>query len=643
MSIAEEGPKTRLAKALDIFVDKFRPSDPEGPDYKIYGFDRHCYYSGSSEALRLWGRQTNLHSALALMDKYEIAKPGTDLAPDNGHTRGTVVGAIVFTDGQAGDKNVDAYLPLQNDDVQVAFVGVGSRTPQSDVAVKAIKAPSQVTIDTAYTVQVEAVAKNLGQGPLTFELSRDSRVIDSKPVTIGGDGKVTAQFVVGAGRLGSHSLSVFAKTTEKEVNVANNVRSTMVHVVENAKLKVLFYSQVANFDVGKVRQALVRDKKIQLDLGFDAVVRPALSKSAQTMCGHVRLPKDRAGFYEYDVIILGPCAVDSLTDAQIDGLYSFVVDRGGGLILLPGKAEYGPVAWRSEKAKALVPVFVNGQTQMGRAARGKIKLTLEGIDCRLIAQADLKDHAEPVRAYYGNISKKPAAATLATAAGSPLICMHRVGRGWVSLVNVSKLFGWYREDLEGGLLQKLISGLTAYMGRVTNIEAGIELFAQRPDDQTNAMTFDAHVCDESFAPVDGATVLLNVAGEILHMDHVGRGRYVAKVEDFAHESVIATAQAESSGAFLGERTIAVNLPPGRSEMDDVELDSKFLRALAKRLGAKYFDSDKLDKNVAKTFEATTKVSKFARMISIWPRWPLLLVLCGLLSVAWFIRRAIGLV
>jgi hypothetical protein len=58
MSIVDSGPETRLAKALDIFVDKFRPSDPEGPDYKVYGFDRQCYYSGSRESLRLWGQQT---------------------------------------------------------------------------------------------------------------------------------------------------------------------------------------------------------------------------------------------------------------------------------------------------------------------------------------------------------------------------------------------------------------------------------------------------------------------------------------------------------------------------------------------------------------------------------------------------------
>ena len=69
---------------------------------------------------------------------------------------------------------------------------------------------------------------------------------------------MTAEFTVGADRLGSFVLSARAIAAGDEVNQANNVRSTMIEVVEETRLKVLFYSQVANFNVGKVRQALAR-------------------------------------------------------------------------------------------------------------------------------------------------------------------------------------------------------------------------------------------------------------------------------------------------------------------------------------------------------------------------------------------------
>jgi hypothetical protein len=127
------------------------------------------------------------------------------------------------------------------------------------------------------------------------------------------------------------------------------------------------------------------------------------------------------------------------------------------------------------------------------------------------------------------------------------------------------------------------------------------------------------------------------------MDQVGRGNYVARIEDIQEEAIVATAQAEVNGMFLGEKSIAVNLPPAKSEMTNIELDEKFLRALTKKLNGKYFYANEIDKNVAQMFEAQAKLGTSRQMTSVWPNWLLLLVLCMLLSVSWFIRRAAGLV
>jgi hypothetical protein len=190
-----------------------------------------------------------------------------------------------------------------------------------------------------------------------------------------------------------------------------------------------------------------------------------------------------------------------------------------------------------------------------------------------------------------------------------------------------------------------MSQLTAQCGRTTSREAGIELFVDRDAEQAqaNKVRFVAYVCDESFAPVAGANVLLSVAGEILSMDQVERGYYVADMEDVRDQAVVATAQAESNGVFLGERTISVNLPPARGEMADVELDESFLRALATRLNGKYVHLDELDRNIARMLEAPAQTGYSRQMTSIWPNWPLLLILCVLLGISWFLRRAVGLV
>jgi hypothetical protein len=312
--------------------------------------------------------------------------------------------------------------------------------------------------------------------------------------------------------------------------------------------------------------------------------------------------------------------------------------------MLPGKDESGPAAWMNEKARALIPVIFNSdELSMEQYNSGKVEFTLEGVDSKLISPEVLEEYNVPVSTYYPEIKTKPAATTLAHIEDKPVISVHRVGRGRICLLNISKLFQLYREDLEGGLLNKLMAGLTSYVGRIKNLEAGVGLFAERSTDQIDKIKFNAYVCDKSFEPVAGANVLLNIGEDVSVMNELGGGYYITEIENIKDQTIIATAQAEVNGIFLGEKTIAVNLPPVRDEMANVEFDETFLRMLAKRMNARYLYAEDVDEDTKQIFQAHTMQNSSRQMTSIWPNWLLLIILCTILSFSWFLRRAIGLV
>jgi len=664
MSLTEDGQTTRLDKAIKLFDERFRSSDKQGPEYRTFGFDRQVYHGGSTDLLRRWGPQTNMHSVLDFLRRYDLTEETAlsktsansdseapdELGEDEGVERAGVAGAIVFTDGQARDKRIDTYLPLRSKDFRVLLVGVGSKKPRRDLAVKSVSAPSRVMVDTAYEVKVVVAAEGLKRSQsVTIQLLKDGHVVDSKQLAASGasqrgSGDLATGFMVGADEIGSHTLSIRLKAVEKDANLANNLWTTMVEVIGQERIRALLYSHQANFSIGKIRQVLARDDRIQLDLGLDVIRTPGLAEKASKMSGYVKLPNDRDGFYEYDIVILGPCELESLTGARIDGLYSFVADRGGGLILLAGRGQAGPASWRSAKARALLPVLFDSEETAPRPlGPGKIEVTYEGIDSKIISPADIKDYEQQTSAYYKIAKVKPASTTLATIDQTPTICLHRVGRGRVCLLNVSRLFLWYRQDRQGGLLYKVISGLTSHLSRTAGPGAGVELFAERTDDETDKVTFNSYVCDKSFAAVTGANVLLSVKDEVLYMNELGRGYYAVEVEDVGSRTIVATVQAEANGTLLGEKTIAVSLPPTQTEMTDVALDERFLRALAKKINGEYFHVKDIPKNVAGMFEARRRTGTSTRMQSIWPTWPLLAATCFLLTVSWFLRRRIGLV
>lgn len=643
MSIEDCNGKSRLDEAIRLFQESFAPGNPDRPRYRIYGFDSACYECGSLGSLHRWGRRTNLHAAATLLKRADAADANAVGSSGAAMEDRQVIGGIVFTDGQADDKEINSYLPPADRGPRLAFVGVGSPEMRNDVAITSVRAPARAAIDTVYEVTVSVKAKCSNDGTATITLLKNDSAIDVKQVSVGGRGfSGTVPFLVAADALGQHCIKVRADLSESEMNLANNVRRTMIQVVEWPDLKVLFYSEVASFDIGKIRSALARDEKVQLDMALHAIKPASLSEKAAAACDYVELPQDRAGFCNYDVVILGPSIMDQLSATRVDGLYSFVADRGGGLILLPGRDECDIARCTNSTIRQLLPVEFLGKTQdrlVGR--KDALQLTVEGFEQHLLSETDLKAFRAVASPYYGGLSKKPAAAALATSGSATIVCVHRVGRGRVCLLNIYGLFRWYREDLNGGLLQKFVSGLTAYMGRITSREAGIELFVERSAEEPRAVVFDAYVYDEDYSRVPDANVLLHFEDGVIRMDQKEKGHYAARVENVLNEAVVAHCEAELNGVFLGHRALAANLPLPRTEMDSVELDREFLQDLAHRMGGQYLDAADVDRGTADMFAATSKAAE-SHMASIWACWPLLMILCALLSVSWFLRRSVGL-
>jgi hypothetical protein len=677
MSVVDDGRQARLDKALERFNRCLDTGRTAGPQYKVYGFDDYAYYCGAPDLLRRWGSASNLHEAFALLAEQDRASPkarDSDTGAPRRSERGTagtarpadsdksesapaaaqtdaLAGVVILTDGQAGDKDLRRYLPPSRNDLPILLIGVGSRRPPPDVAVESLSAPAGAWIDTTIAVNVTVAATGLMNSPVTLELLLDGAVAGSREFspagfrsTGGKPGDVTAEFMVPARGLGAHVLTARVTPGPGEINLANNSRSTLVEVTQERPVQVLLYTQQASFDIGKIRQALAGEKRIHLDLGFDVIKWPELAERAAQGPGHTRLPETREAFYRYDVIILGPCDLNNLTATQRDSLYSFVAERGGGLLLLPGQSVTALMTWQDERAEALLPVLFNREySRLWPPKPEPIRLTFEAQVGRVFDASAFADPAASISPFYQIDRVKPAATTLATAGNMPIATAQRLGRGRVCLLSASKLFTLYREDRQGGSLGELVCGLVAYLGRTPAQGAGVELFAERAAEDPRRVTFGAYVVDKSFQPVAGANVLLTVGEQVVAMEPTGRGYYRTTLDCGPTQSVVATAQAESNGAFLGERMLAMTLPEVRDEMSCVDLDEPFLRALAQRVHGRYLHIDEVSTETAKLFVAKHQTGVQETISSVWPRWPFLGLLCLLLSAGWFIRRATGLV
>lgn len=666
MSLSDvEKRMTRLDAAVAAFKEISDPLAPEELTFEIYGFDRSVYRGADPTALRRWGKETNLTSVFGRIEEARFA--GDDVRP--------VAGAIVFTDGQAAVKEPTAYPRLvgntleEETSFQVSIVGVGAADPALRPRIAALSAPDRVLLGSAYTVEASIEVEHSDEAPLpvhaAFEL--DGVLIRSTEIGAedfeaeGGAWRAQVGTQLPAASLGVHALALRATCISGPAGEATgqpSVRETLVEVVEEQPLRVLLYTHTALPAMGKIRQALVRDVKIALDVGFD-VIRPhwvRKNRRQPTLQGHVPLPEDAEGFFAYDVIVLGPIDWDALTSRQTEGLYQFVAKRGGGLLILPGSGEYDPLHVRNSFVRALLPVAAADRTEnLRQQTAGRPVLTAEGRAMELLPENLLQQLPGTSAPLYTRIELKPAALDLialeggkGSATGPALIAMQRLGRGRTALINVAHLYRWYREDMNGGLLRSLLSGLTAGLGGIATRESQIELYALRPAGGGGQVRFDAHVFDQAYKPLSGATVLIetgpaNDGGQPLRMDEMEPGRYRAVVNLPHGTWITARAQAEKDGVFLGARRILAHVPPLREEMTDTDLDSAFLRALAARMGGRYATHNELDTKTLLKPPPPVYVERALHTQPLWRTWSALAALCGLLTLYWFTKRMIGLV
>ena len=176
----------------------------------------------------------------------------------------------------------------------------------------------------------------------------------------------------------------------------------------------------------------------------------------------------------------------------------------------------------------------------------------------------------------------------------------------------------------------------------TSAGARIELFAHRDAKNAELVKVDAYVYDHQYTPVPNATVLLHCEDTVIRMDAAEQGRYFTELNT-AVEAMHLRAEAEAHDVFLGEKNLTVNLPLPRTEMDDIARADQFLYQLADAVGAEVIGAEELPGRAPQIFEATGTVRNATGMVSSWPCWPLLIIVCGLLCVNWFLRRAWGLI
>ncbi|WP_422928179.1 hypothetical protein [Singulisphaera sp. PoT] len=275
-----------------------------------------------------------------------------------------VLGVVLVTDGRSnaqGDATSTADL-LAARRIPVYPVLVGSTTPPRDAAIASIKAPE--TVYKGDVASIEATLKLDGYAGRDVEvtLERPGAAPLRSNVHAPEDGSRPAvSFRVPMEQAGLVPFRIALPALEGDARPDNDQRPFSVQVADD-KAKVLIVDGEARWEFRYLRNALVRDPHVEVDaVVFHQPETMGVASDANSNYPS-RLPArpdaptsqpDPIG--AFDVVVAGDVGAADLTPEAWARLESYVGDRGGTLIVVPGPRHWETLV-ANPTARKLLPV-----------------------------------------------------------------------------------------------------------------------------------------------------------------------------------------------------------------------------------------------------------------------------------------------
>jgi hypothetical protein len=682
----EDALREALADQLELFGE-----DQLGKSRNIvwFGYDREAYPidppSGETLLSDPSVQATNLRTAI---DQVLQAAAGR-----------TISGVVLFSDGQSPQPTGEATVDkLARQDIPVFSVPLGSAVPRLDLAVQRVDAPVSafagdlvpltVTVRRQDVLPGDDTGAAIDPGDVVVRLIDNDTgdIVDER--TLEEDGfnspvRLQARSEL-AGELNLRAEVSYEGTStqvQAEIATANNSRSVSIAMVDRP-LKVLYVDRVRweyRFLVPMLKREESIDSSILLvdaDRGFVQEGDTPLS----------RFPLTAEEIRPYDVIVIGDVHPRFFSDQQLTLMREHVATRRAGLLWIGGD-RHTPNRYAGTDLELLLPMTT--PSAVGRLVPSEgidvpieptdvaeelnlLRLSLKRGDEVGTPLAEWPTNLPPFRWAQDLGALRPGARPLAHATGmvsaatgrpSPLVVLYRFGGGEVIYVGTDETFRWrkvggevYFEQFWIQLMRKL--GRT----RLQQVDDRARFVVSPPAVELGATQLIELIIDDP--------AIIRSAPQRVRVEVLARG---ATDEDAL--TPVGEAELTPTGfqGDLDSGARAVYQASWRSDLpgrfvlrvtepllESLELEAPAeVRDPAQELARAATDHDRLIRLASGTGGAVIELNNLAQLSSLVPdrsreltsetRQPLtntliaLLVLLGLLTLEWALRRGLKLI
>jgi len=595
-------------------------------------------------------------------------------------------GIILLTDGADNSyrKTEKIIAELKSRKIPVHTVGFGPESLEEDVEVVQVSFPREVLPGSVAVARVTLQQNGFGGARGTLEVREGSTLINSAEVHFSpGSGLKTAEIQLYQESEGIREYEFEFRPLQGEQIVENNRRRSIIRV-DDSKPRVLMVEGRPRWEYKFLRQALSNDENIHLE----SLLRTALNKfyrqgieEETTLASG--FPTAREDLFAYKALLIGDVESAFFTYGQMEMIQDFVNKRGGGLLMMGGKATMSEGGYTNTPIEEVLPVWLKNPGRNGGAlsadayqrTESQIVLTQFGenhpaLQLSLNPPENQAIWSELPAMSDRNLVRdvKPGATVLAqtvpegdrSSPEAPLLVFHRYGRGLGLVFLSSSSWRWQmlrdHDDLSHEVFwRQMLRWLVTSAKDQVAVELDREIYAQNEPIQIRA-----EVNDPSFTRINNAKVEARIVSPSgltyqipLRWNPEQEGVYTgdwAANEDGLHRIEVQASSPvnlELEGESSSENEYGSNetfflAHTGQAEFFGPVQKKSFLERLAEETGGRYYPAAEAWR-LPEEIVFTESQSSVTRTFDLWDMPINFLLLLALLIVDWIVRKRWGMV
>jgi len=573
------------------------------------------------------------------------------------------VGAVVLlTDGaeNSGGMDLETINALHNRRLPVHTVGFGKEKAAHDLEIEDAVVAAKAMAGSRMTATVTFHQHGYVGQKATLDVKDGDKLLATKDVTLDKDGVDQSETMFfNAGDAGVKNIGFALEPLAGEESTANNAITRLVDVSSEPR-RILYVEGEPRWEFKFIRRAEAEDKGVQivsmLRTTENKIYRQGIADPSELADG---FPTKAEDLFKYQAIILGSVEADYFTPVQQELLREFVDKRGGGLLFLGGRFALGDGGWASSSLADLFPTFLPNAKGTFHRESATVQLTAAGAESPITRLLD--DRAGNIdrwrklpylNDYQDAGAPKPGATVLAQMVAGrtlPLLVTQSYGRGKTALLATSGTWRWqmsaplddpshdlFWQQLLRWLAKDSPGQVTATMPQQTLMDEGHVQMTVVARDKEFTPAADAHVAVHMIGPngessVVDLTPVPNTPGTYsLDWTADKPGSYVAEVT------------ADRGNDELGKDVISFRREDGVAENFHTEQNRELLEKLSNETGGRYWEQSELDRLPQEISYSEAGIS-VRDTKELWDMPAVFLVLLGLMSADWLLRRKWGVV